>query len=94
MRHHVLQGNPVFLHEHRGEFGSPLGGGRAVVATVFAHFNTDREAVSRTREICVFTLFTRGHVLDGHAVLHGEMPNQIANPVSRAGFRRSQCSVF
>ena len=94
MRHNILQRNVVFLHQYGSELRSALDGSISIVATIFAHFDADRQSISGASEIGVFTLLAGGHVLNCHAILHSEMPDQVANSVSVAGFGGAQRTIF
>lgn len=94
MRHNILQRDVVFLHQYGSELRSALDGSISIIATIFAHFDADRKSISGTREIGVFALLVGRHVLDRHAILHGEMPDEIANSVSFAGFSGAQRTIF
>lgn len=84
MRHDMTQGNALFLHQDRREFRSPLDRRPSATAAVLAHFDADRETVSRAMEIRMLALLADRHVLDRLAVIDGEMPNEITNAI--AGF--------
>lgn len=94
MRHNILQRNVVFLHQYGSELRGALDGSISIIATIFAHFDADRKSISGTRKIGVFALLVGGHVLDRHAILYGEMPDEIANSVSVAGFGGAQRTIF
>ena len=94
MRHNILQRDVVFLHQYGSELRSALDGSISIIATIFAHFDADRKSISGASEIGVFTLLAGGHMLDRHAILYGEMPDQIANSVSVAGFGGAQRTIF
>ena len=84
MRHDMTQRNPLLLHQDRREFCGPLDRRPSAAAAVLAHFDADRETVSRAMEIRMLALLADRHVLDRLVVVDGEMPNEITNAV--AGF--------
>lgn len=94
MRHDISERNVIPLHQDGGEHGCVLDGPGAVVAFVFAHFDTDGLAISRTMEIRMFALFGRWHVLNGSIIIHGVMPNQKADSVAVFGNGRTKCAVL
>ena len=94
MRHDMTQGDALPLHQDRREFRSPLDRRPSTTAAVLAHFDANRETVSRTMEIRMLTLLADRHVLDRLAVIDGEMPNEITNAVAGFRLRRSQCATL
>ena len=94
MRHDMTQGDALLLHQDRCELRCPLKGHPTVAAAVLAHFDADREAVSRAMEIRMLTLLADRHVLDRLAIIDGEVPNEITNAVAVFGLWRSQRSTL
>ena len=82
VRDDIAQRDAVALHDDGGEFGRALNGGPQVAAAILAHFDADRQAVSRAVEIRVFALLVGRHVLDRLMVVHGEMPDQVTYAVA------------
>ena len=86
MRDHLAQGDVILVHQPCGEFGGSFNGGRAAVASVFAHFDGDAVVVSRSVKIGVFSLLVGGQVLDGYVLIHGVVPRQVSDAVSAPAF--------
>lgn len=60
VRHHVADGNMMFIHQERCELSRVLNGARKVVSMMLTHLDTDTEVVTRTIEVCVLALLIRG----------------------------------
>jgi hypothetical protein len=94
MRHNVAQGNAVFDHEVRGEARCAVHGGVEIATALLAHFDADAVAVPWTIKVCVFALLIGRHVLYCYFVIYGEMPDQVADPITAAAFWCAQGSIF
>ena len=94
MRFHIRQREAFTIHQDCRELSGALNGGRPVTPPVFAHFDTDRQAVSRPMEVSMLTLLAGWHVLNRNAVVHRKMPDQVADTVAGAGFRRTQRTIL
>ena len=60
MRYYLAQRYIVFLHQVGRQLGGAFNGSRPAIALVFAHFDTDRVAVTRPTKISVLTLLISG----------------------------------
>lgn len=90
----MSQGDAVLNHQVGGEPRGAIHRGVEIAAALLAHFDADAVAIAWTIEVGVFTLLIGGHVLQGHAVIHREMPDQIADAIAAPAFGCAQGTVF
>ncbi len=94
MRHNIAEGDIVLDHKVGRESCGAVHGGAEVAAALFTHFDADAVTVTGAIKVGVFSLLVGRHVLDGDAVINSEVPDQIADAIAAAAFRRAQGTVF
>lgn len=90
MWNHISDGYPMLLHQNCREFGRAFNRGPKIRAPLLAHLNADGIPVSRPIKIRMLALLGSRHVLNRHTLIHREVPDQVADPVSSRTLGRPQ----
>lgn len=61
---------------------------------MLAHFDSNAVAVPWAVEVGVFALLVGGHVLEGDFVIHGVVPDEVADAVAALAFGGAEGAAF
>ncbi len=89
MRHYGAKRNVMFDHQVRGEASSAINGGGAITTAMFTHLDADAVAISWAIVVGMFALFIGWHVLHGDFIIHGVVPDKVADAVAAFALGRA-----